>query len=374
MIRYKFSRKEHDAFAATLRKRVKAHFTDQGLCPKGNAQMHLKTAVALSVYFIPFFFILFGGISSIPVLYLFWMFMGFGKAFIGTSVMHDVIHGSYSSHKVVNQLMRFSALVVGVYPNNWRVQHNVLHHTYTNIEHADEDISPLGVLRFSPHQKHQWFHKYQHIYVIFFYCIFTLTWALLKDFVKMYKYRKEGFIKDGSEFRKHMSYIVLSKIAYFSVFLGLPMWILPVPGWQVMLMFLFMHCVTGFTLSMVFQLAHIMPTSEFLEQEEQLVEENWFVHQLLTTSNYAMDNKIVSFFVGGLNFQVEHHLFPNICHVHYPEISKIVQQTTAEYNIPYFYEKTVGSAIITHFKMLKALGNGETGRVEKTRPLVNSVS
>lgn len=360
MIRYKFSKTDNKAFEVTLRKRVKSYFLDNQIGTKGNGQMFFKSFVALSLYFISFFLILFSGISSIPFLLILWMAMGLGKAFIGTSVMHDALHGSYSKKKRINSLMGFSALVIGAYPKTWKVQHNILHHTYTNIEHADEDIGPRAVLRFSPNQTHRWFHKYQHIYAIFFYSIFTLTWVATKDFVKIFKYRREGLLKAGKEFRKHIIYIVLSKVAYFSVFLALPIILLPISPWLVALMFLFMHMITGFVLSLVFQLAHIMPTSHFIEQEEQQLAENWLVHQLHTTSNYAMDNKTLFWFVGGLNFQVEHHLFPHICHVHYPEIAKIVQQTTAEYAIPYYAEKSIRSAIIAHFKMLRVLGNGFT--------------
>ena len=363
MINYTFSKTKNEAFATLLKQRIKAYFQDNQLSSKANGKMVAKTVMALSTYLLPFLFILFSGIDNVTVLFVLYILMGLGKAFIGTSVMHDVLHGSYSWKDSVNTLMNFSALIVGVYPNNWKVQHNVLHHTFTNVEHADEDISPMGILRFTPHQTHRWIHKYQHIYVIFFYSIFTLTWSTIKDFVKLFKYRKEGFIKAGKEFWKHMLFVILSKIFYFSIFLILPMWILPVSNWLVLLLFLTMHLITGFTLSMVFQIAHIMPTSIFIEQEQQQIEQNYFVHQLLTTSNYAMDNKLVSWFVGGLNFQVEHHMFPHICHVHYPQIAKIVQQTTKEFNLPYYAEKNLGSAIVTHFRMIKALGRGESGQI-----------
>ena len=296
--------------------------------------------------------------ASIPFLVMLWMIMGLGKAFIGTSVMHDALHGSYSEHKKLNTFMHFSALIIGVYPKTWKIQHNVLHHTYTNIDHADDDLTPIGVLRFSPNQKHKWFHKYQHIYALFFYSLVTLAWAVSKDFVKLTKYRKMGLVKTAGEFRKNLGLIVLSKILYFSLILGLPILVLPVSAGTVLLLFLLMHVVTGITLSMIFQLAHIMPSSEFLIQEEPALSNNWYVHQLRTTSNYAMDNGVLSWLVGGLNFQVEHHLFPHICHIHYPQLAKIVQETTKEFNLPYHAEPRMSGAIATHFSMLKTLGKG----------------
>ena len=358
MIRHKFSKTEDRDFAIILKQRTRAYFTDNQISTKGNHQMVIKSVTMLSVYFLPFLLILFGGITSIPLLFLLWMIMGLGKAFIGTSVMHDALHGSYSQHKSVNYFMHLSALVVCVYPKTWKLQHNVLHHTYTNIDHVDDDLTPIGVLRFSPNQPLKWFHKYQHIYAIFFYALVTLAWAVSKDFVKLNKYRKMGLVKTGKEFNTHLGQIILCKLCYFSVFLLLPFVILEIPFWLLLLMFVSMHVVTGITLSMIFQLAHIVPSSHFLEQEEQHIDQNWYVHQLRTTSNYSMDNKALSWIIGGLNYQVEHHLFPHICHVHYPQIAKIVQETTREFDLPYHAEKHMGGAILLHFRMLRELGRG----------------
>ncbi|MEM8897874.1 MAG: fatty acid desaturase [Bacteroidota bacterium] len=359
MIRYKFSRTLNSEFAAVLRQRVRAYFKDNNLSQKGNQDMYLKTVVALSFYFLPFLVILFSGITYLPVLFLLWMCMGFGKAVMGTSVMHDVLHGSYSSSKRLNWFMHLTPLVIGAYPRTWKLQHNVLHHTYTNIEHNDEDLTPIGVLRFSPNQDLKWFHKYQHLYATFFYCIMTLIWATAKDFVRITKYRNMGLLKSDREFVKNIGLIIFSKTFYFSLILGLPIMLLPIPTWQILLMFLCMHLVAGFVLSMVFQLAHIMPDIHFLEQEEQDIEQNWLVHQLETTSNYAMKNKFITWIFGGLNHQVEHHLFPNVCHVHYPQISRIVQKTTKEFGLPYHKQRYFGVAIVEHYKMLKALGSGQ---------------
>lgn len=356
MVRYKFSKTADKAFAEVLRSRVKAYFQENEISTKGNSQMALKTGVMLSIYFLPYLFLVMGNIVSIPLMCALWMLMGLGKALIGTSVMHDALHGSYSDNKKVNTWMHLAALVIGVYPKTWKLQHNILHHSYTNIEHADEDLTPIGVLRFSPHQELKWFHRYQHIYAMFFYAMVTIAWAITKDFVKLTKYRKMGLVKTSADYWKHIGLIVLCKVFYFSLILGVPMWVLPHPVWMILLMFLLMHVVTGITLSLIFQLAHIMPSAQFVEQEEPDIQQNWYVHQLSTTSNYAMDNRVLSWLIGGLNFQVEHHLFPHICHIHYPALAKIVQQTTREFDLPYHFEPRLTGAIATHFSMLKTLG------------------
>lgn len=359
MIKYKFSRQINKEFASTLKQRVRAYFKDNQISPGANPYMFSKTIFAFSVYLIPYFFILFAGIENIPLLFLLWGIMGIGKGFIGTSVMHDAIHGSYSKNKFVNKLMSFSAIIVGVDPEIWRIQHNVLHHTYTNIEHADEDIAPGAFLRLSPHQPHKWFHRFQHLYVVFFYSIPILMWVTIKDFVKLFVYHKKGFIKSGKDFWKHLFDIVVWKSLFHAFFLVLPIYVLNIPTGMTISMFVFMHILTGLMLSFIFQTAHVMPELSFLSPEEEAIPENWVVHQLETTTNYAMNNKLVFWLFGGLNYQVEHHLFPYICHVHYPAISRIVRQTTEEFGLPYHTKKSFRAAVASHFHMLKSLGRAE---------------
>lgn len=365
MVRYKFSKTENKLFATVLRSRVKAYFQENELNTKGDYRIAIKTIVVMSIYLLPFLVILFGGITDVGLLFLLWMIMGLGKGFIGTSVMHDALHGSYSQHKSINTLMHASALIVGVYPKTWKLQHNILHHTYTNIDHADDDLTPIGALRYSPHQEHKWFHKYQHIYAIFLYALVTFAWSLTKDFVKITKYKNLGLVKPGKEYWTQIGLIVLSKVLYFAIILGLPLIILPLPAWQIVCMFLLMHVVTGIVLSMIFQPAHIVPSSQFLEPEAPHIDENWFVHQLQTTSNYANNSRTITWLFGGLNFQVEHHLFPHISHIHYPEIAKIVERTTKEFGIPYHREKYFVGAVIKHFQMLHFLGKAPAVSIPK---------
>lgn len=359
MKHYKFSRKLDQEFSKELRKRVNNYFRENRIKRSGNAVMKIKVATALLLYFGPFIALLSLNIHSIAFAWLLWIVMGFGKAFMGTSVMHDALHGTLSGKKPVNRILGFSSVLLGADARMWKIQHNVLHHTYTNIENADEDMQVKYILRFSPNQPKYWFHKYQHLYAGIFYSISTLFWATAKDFIKLENYRKKGIVKTKSEYRNKLLRISLGKLLYFGVFLALPLIFLPFPAWITILMFISMHVVAGFSLSLIFQLAHIVPTSSFVKAEGNEIEENWSVHQLLTTSNFAPKSKLVRWFSGGLNFQIEHHLFPNICHIHYPKISKIVRETAQEFGTPYYIEKTFYSAIRSHFRMLKDLGRQE---------------
>lgn len=360
MIKYKFSTELNKAFVQDLKTKVNSYFQENDIGRNANAEMVTKSVLALSMFLVPYGIIMLGGFTSLPLLFFLWAMMGFGMAFIGLCIMHDALHGSYSRKKSVNTLMGICTVLIGVDAKIWQIQHNVLHHTYTNIEHADEDIQPRFVLRFSPHQPRKWFHRYQHIYAVFFYGISTIIWVFAKDYIKLFQYRAKGLVKKGTEFNKHLAFMLFRKFFYYFFILVLPIMVLNVSPWTVFLMFVTLHFVAGICLTMVFQPAHVIDTSDFILQEEEQIDVNWYVHQLYTTSNFAMDNKLLSWFVGGLNFQVEHHMFPNICHVHYRDISKILQNAVKEFELPYYAQKTFTSAILGHFKTLRALGRGDT--------------
>lgn len=358
MTNYKFSREINAAFASTLKQRVNAYFEDNNLSRNANREMVTKTIIGVSYYFAVYFVIIFGGISHVPTLFLLWAMMGVGQAFIGTCVMHDVLHGSYSKSKRINNLMQLVVLAIGVEPSTWKIQHNVLHHSYTNIEDTDEDIAPRYVLRFTVNQPRRWFHRFQHIYVSFFYSIPIIIWVTAKDFIKLHKYRGLGLIKNNKTFRNMYLGTILRKAIYLFFFLFIPIYVLNVSVGLVIAMLATKLVVTGVILSAIFQTAHIIPSCDIINPEdgEEVIQENWLVHQLLTTTNYAMNNKFLTWSFGSLNYQVEHHLFPNICHIHYPAIAPIVQETTAEFGIPYHAERTFTDAVVNHYKLLRDLG------------------
>lgn len=318
--------------------------------------MKQKSALALFFYVGMYLTILFSGVTSIPLLFVLWTLLGVGQAFIGTNVMHDVIHGSYSKDKRVNRLMHLFPLIIGVEPLTWKIQHNVLHHTYTNIENADEDIAVKFLLRMTRNQPRMWFHRFQHIYVVILYSIPIIVWATAKDFIKMFKYRNLELIEGGRKFWLTIAGIAFRKVVFHFFFIAVPVLVLGISvGWAI-LMLCTMLVVTGLTLSLIFQTAHLVPDLDFIETENPEIDENWLVHQLLTTTNYSTDSKLFSWFFGCLNFQVEHHLFPNICHVHYPKISQIVKSTAKEFGIPYHCQDSFGDAVSEHFKLLRLLG------------------
>ena len=286
-----------------------------------------------------------------------WFIMGVAKAGVGMSVMHDANHGAYASNDRVNKIIGYTINIVGGMGANWKVQHNMLHHTYTNITGADEDIDTDKLMRFSPHLPHKQVHKGQWWYAFFFYAISTMYWALVKDFKQFWGYRKRGLHRGAPAQHRWLFVRLLgAKLAYFFVFFGIPV-LVGIPFWQALVGFTLMHVVCGVILSVVFQLAHtVEDTVHPLPDFKGSMEDSWAVHQLKTTMNFATKNKWLSWYVGGLNFQVEHHLFMRICHVHYPKIAPIVKQTAQEFGIPYLEKRTFGSAFNSHIRLLKTLG------------------
>ena len=319
--------------------------------------MTLKTVLMLSLFFIPLIILSFGVITHIGLLFMLYILSGIGMAGIGMGVMHDAIHGSYSKNKKVNKVMGFTMNLIGANSTVWKIQHNVLHHTYTNIEQADDDINTPLFLRFSPHAKHYWLHRFQYIYVWFFYGLSTISWITMKDFVRITRYKNLGLLDKNKVFGKEVVKLVGWKLLYYSYALILPLIMVPLSAWIIILGFITMHFITGLLISAVFQTAHVMPNTDFpLPDKNGQLDKNWTLHQMATTTNYAPGSRLFSWLIGGLNYQVEHHLLPNVCHVHYRKLSKIVKSTAEEYGIPYYTKRTFFHAIVSHIKMLRQLG------------------
>ena len=353
----KFS-KNNPEFLQTIRGRVKKYFEENNLSQHANREMVLKTIIMVSLYLIPFLMLLGGLIESVLVVLLLWAVMGFAKAGIGMCVMHDANHSAYSDNPRVNRNIGYLLNLVGGFVVNWKIQHNRLHHSYTNIDEHDEDIAPRLVLRLCPHKRRFFFHRIQHYYGWFLYGFMTLAWATIKDFNRLFRYKRNGLLpkREGS-FLQLLGKLTALKLMYYGIFLVLPLLLIPVAWWVTLLGFFIMHFVAGFTLAVVFQLAHVMPSSEYpLPNEQGSMENNWAIHQLLTTTNFSPNSRWFSWYLGGLNYQIEHHLFPQVCHVHYRNIAPIVKQAAEEFGIPYNVQPNFIEALYQHKEMLRKLG------------------
>jgi linoleoyl-CoA desaturase len=355
-----FASNHNAEFYKTLQQRVREYFKENNISRFGNAGMVFKTVFMISLYVVPFILLNTVFNESVGLTILMWVLMGFGMAGVGLSIMHDANHGAYSKNDTVNKLLGLVINGVGGSDVNWRIQHNVLHHTYTNVTGYDEDIDPGKIMRFTPRAERLGIHKYQHIYAWFFYGMMTLMWCTAKDFVQAARFKRQNLLKTQNiTYGKLVRAIIITKILYFTIILFIPLYfqttILSIPA--TIGCFLLMHFIAGVSLAAIFQPAHVVPTSTYeMPNESGVVEADWAVNQLYNTANFAPKAKFFSWFVGGLNFQVEHHLFPTISHVHYKKLSEIVKKTASEYNLPYYSYKTFFDAVKEHTKMLHDLG------------------
>ncbi|MDZ7934148.1 MAG: acyl-CoA desaturase, partial [Emticicia sp.] len=352
----KFLNKDKSLFFSVLRENIDAYFEANTLEKTGGTKLLVKAVFMLSLYLIPYAFLLFGNFTPLQMLFL-TVVMGLGVAGVGMSVMHDAIHGSLSSSSKINKLFGASIYLLGGNAYNWDVQHNKLHHTYTNLHDIDEDITGKFMLRLSSGDKLKAAHRFQHIYAFFLYSLMTISF-FWKDFKEISLYNKmaeTGLVKAFS--RKELIILVVSKIFYVLFIFVMPMLMLDITVGQWFAGFMAMHCTAGIILSTVFQLAHVVEgAAQPAVDERGNIENAWAIHQLNTTANFAGNNKILSWYIGGLDYQVEHHLFPNISHIHYPAIASIVKNTAEDFGIVYNNKHSFTKGLQSHIRMLHNLG------------------
>ena len=357
----KFSSAPNAQFYATIRARVDQFFSQRGLSQHANGRMWGKAAFFL-FGFAGTYAIILSGILPDWLMLPMAAVLGMLAAFVGFNVCHDAIHGALSGRNKVNKAFAFVFNLIGANPYVWSITHNVVHHTYTNIPGHDEDIEVApGLIRIAEEDQVNAIQRFQHWYAFPLYSLASLSWVFRKDYVKFFQK------KIGAHQIRHpkMEYFNLFfyKGLYYFLFIVLPLLILDVSWWQFLAGFVVLHIAEGLTMGLVFQLAHVVEGTSFpLPNANGRIEEAWAEHQMRTTANFATQNKMAAFFLGGLNRQIEHHLFPKVCHIHYGEISLIVKKTALEFNLPYIENKTFLSALRSHFVTLKRFGK-EASRI-----------
>jgi linoleoyl-CoA desaturase len=345
------------SFFNTLKSSVDQYFATHNIKKTGNWALYSKTAILAPLAILIYALLLFLSSSMSVVLALvLCCILGFVLASIGFNVMHDACHGSYSSKGWVNETMALSSNLLGGNTYIWKFKHNIVHHTYTNIDGVDDDIALSPLMRQCETQK--WFppHRFQHYYGFVLYAFTSLAWFFVMDFTKYFNQKVHTTPMTKMDTREHVIFWV-SKLLYAAFFVVIPIAKLGWLPW--MFGFIALNLTLGLTLAVVFQLAHVVEHTDFVhadEVEPMKIENEWAIHQVRTTANFAPRNKFISWYVGGLNYQVEHHLFPKISHIHYPAINRIVKQTCAQFNIAYNEFPTMQQAIASHYRMIKELG------------------
>ncbi len=343
-------------FHQELKARVARYFEENKKPSTGNFSLHFKAILFCTLYTVLLVHLLFftppNWIAVIEC-----VLMAGLTAAIGFNVMHDGGHGSFSQSKIVNKAAAMSMNFLGASSIMWNMKHNILHHTYTNVDGVDDDIEAGIFLRLCETQKRYKMHRFQHIYFWFLYTLLHIIWIFKTDYDKYFASKIGGVPIRKLTVNEHIGFWN-AKILYAAGMIALPIYLLGFTKWIVG--FLIITMTAGLIISIVFQLAHTVEHTTFPLPvvETNRIENEWAIHQVNTTANFATNNKLISWLVGGLNFQIEHHLFPKISHVHYPEVSKIIKQTCADFGIHYIEYPKMRQAIASHVSYLKNLGRG----------------
>lgn len=332
---------------------VDEYFSSNKLNTTGGFSLYFKAILLFFGFAFLYYLLVFTNIPALGKIGICFL-LGFDIASIGFNVMHDGAHGSYSKKSWINNFMGYSLNFLGGNVYLWKFKHNIMHHTFTNVEDQDEDIDIRPLMRTNESQPLKWFHQYQYIYWVILYTQMYFWWVYVKDFAKYFSGKIGTRVYPKMSQSEHIIFWS-SKFIHLFIFAFFPIYYLSFTEW--LIGFVIIMVVTGLTIGIVFQLAHVVPVAEFpLPNKDNKIENNWMIHQLETTVNFSPNNKLISWYVGGLNFQVEHHLFPRISHVHYPKIRLMVRELCAKMNIPYLEYPTMLTALKAHVSYLKQMG------------------
>lgn len=350
----KFSNKSEKEFVLRLKQNVNDYFHNNQLSKHANAAMVFKTIFHLS-FWIGAYLMLILGDFPLGIQYVLWAVVGFFIAMVAVNIGHDAIHGAYSRYPWVNKLLSHTFNLNGASAYMWQKMHNQAHHTFTNVDGYDEDIDPFPLIRICPSKERFKMHRFQHLYATFFYGLATLSWVFVKDYVKFFKNEVGNYSGEKHPPREYFN-LFFYKFLNYTLFLILPLILISQPWWHILLGFLLMHYVAGISLALIFMLAHVVEGTHFPTPDgEGNLEHSWTVHQLYTTANFARRSRLASFLTGGLNLQIEHHLFPTVCSIHYRVISQIVKDTALEFGQPYI-EYSFPGAVRSHYRFLRRMG------------------
>jgi len=360
-------------FRKELNRRVDAYFQAENFAGRDNPAMYLKTIIILSWVIAAWAFTLFG-----PA--VLWMkligciLLGLGLAGIGFSVGHDANHGAYSKNQWVNTFLGTTYDLIGVSSYLWRYRHNFLHHTFTNILGHDVEIHGDELARMTPYAERKWYHQYQHLFISFVYTVIPFYWSISDIYLIFFKQKYQSHRIPKPKFSE-LTILCGGKLLWIGLFFVIPILAGYTPV-QTLIGCSIAYMVYGLLICNIFMLAHVMEDVEFIQPdpESNQIHDEWAVFQVKTTADFAPKNWFLNWYLGGLNYQVVHHLFPQICHIHYPKIALIVSEVCADFGVHYRVYPTFGQAIAANYRWLKLMGTAPTKEIPvKEIPVLSMV-
>ncbi len=359
-------------FDREIRQRVDRYFDNTGLRRRDCPRMYLKTALVFCWFASSYGLLVFSAGTWWPAMLLA-MSLALSVAGVGFCIMHDGGHHGYSDRRWVNKIMAMTLDLIGGSSYIWARKHNTLHHSFSNITGHDDDID-MGVLgRLSPHQKRLKFHRLQHFYLWFLYGFLPIKWHVFDDFHNVITGRI-GEHRIARPKGWDLVTLIGGKAVFFSLALVIPSLLHPV--WVVLVFYFAITYLQGVILGVVFQLAHCVEEATFPLPREDTgrMESTFAAHQIETTVDFARGNRVLSWLLGGLNFQIEHHLFPQVCHVHYAALAPLVEKTCAEFGLRYRAHESFRAGLASHFRWLRRMGSAAGSVNAGTGPMAHPAS
>ena len=350
----------HDSgFYKELKRRVDGYFATTQLARRGSPRMYLKSAVILSWFVASYAGLVFGARTwwqAVPLA----ISLALAVAGIGFAIQHDANHGSYSSNERINRLMGITLDLLGASSYVWKWKHNIFHHTYTNLSGADADISIQVFARLTPAQPRYRIHRVQQFYLWLLYGFLLAKWQFVDDFKKI----ALGRIAENRVPRPRgwaLVELIGGKVAFLAWAFLVPM--LFHPWWVVLLFYGATSFFVAVILSVVFQMAHCGAHATFPTlSEDGEVPTSWAIHEVESTADFARRSRLLTWYLGGLNYQIEHHLFPRVSHIHYPELAPIVQSACREFGVRYTVHDGFFPAVSSHWHWLQQMGRRAQSR------------
>jgi linoleoyl-CoA desaturase len=341
------------SFPKVLRRRLDKFFADGNISPKADRTMWIKITAGLAVL-----------ADSWIALYAFkpdsWKFValyllgGVAQTFLLLNIAHDSNHNAISSEPSVNKTLNYVFDVCGINSYMWRILHHRGHHSCINLQGEDDALTGRGVLRFTPHEPRRPLQRFQHIYALFLYALFSLDYVFVRDF-ECFFFPSHDYLSRTKHSVREYAILFAGKAFYITYMLILPIVVLGKSPWLVAAAFLLVHLIVGLSVSLVFQTTHTVDGTYFPSERGEF--DNGVYHIFATTADYATTNPVVSWLAGGLNHHIVHHLCPFVCHTHYAPLTRLVKETAEEFGVPYRQHPTMTRAILHHLILLKQLGN-----------------
>jgi linoleoyl-CoA desaturase len=347
-------------FSRALSGRVDDYFRTHHISKRANVEMVFKTILGFALWIATWAWLMSGRLSSLEVVAVY-VLHGFAQLHMGLNIAHDANHGAYAKSSGANRVLGYVFDLVGLSSYMWRLMHNHAHHYFVNVRGADTSLVSGSLFRLTPHDTRRSYHRYQHIYAPALYCLSTLDWVLAKDYRWLLSWRRFGNRTIVKHPVAEIVFLFAGKGFYYAYTLVLPLIFLRTPWYSVVLGFVIMHLFLGFTLALTFQPNHFTDDSSFPEpNEDGQIHNNYIEHIFHTTKDYSRRNPLANWALGGLNLHVVHHMFPGICHVHYPALTRIIKSTAEEFGLTYRENRSLMGAFRSHLRWMKILGASDT--------------